>query len=127
MTWYRYHPLFRDMLLRTLRTRQGPAAVSALHARAGAWFAENGLVEEGVHHALAAGDTGAAAALVERHIDSALAVEAWQALEGWLHLLPSEVVQRRPALVLAHGWVAHRQRPVRGAPLTVSGGARPPG
>src|SRR5262249_39740426 len=37
-TWYRYHALFRALLLAQGRARLGPAAVAALHARAGAWL-----------------------------------------------------------------------------------------
>ena len=54
-TWYRYHGLFRDLLRRELRARRGPADERALHARAGAWFGAAGLVEESLHHLLAAG------------------------------------------------------------------------
>ena len=106
--WYRYHPLLRDLLLGLLRERRGPAAERALHARAGAWFAGAGLVEEGVHHLLAAGDAGAAAALVERDVQELLE-EEWPAVERWLDLLPAEAVQRRPALLVARARVAQRR------------------
>ena len=106
--WYRYHQLFRDLLLGQLRERRGPEAERALHARAGAWFAGAGMVEEGVHHLLAAGDPRRAAALVERHVP-ALLEEEWPAVERWLDLLPPEVVQRRPALLVARARVAQRR------------------
>ena len=107
-TWYRYHGLFRDLLRRELRARRGPADERALHARAGAWCGAAGLVDEGVHHHLAAGDAGAAAALVEAHIHPALEAGRWPALERWLALLPPETV-RRPALAAARGWLAARR------------------
>jgi LuxR family maltose regulon positive regulatory protein len=109
LTWYRYHPLFRDLLLQQLRARRGPGAVLALHARAGAWFAARGMVEEGLQHLLAAGDTAGAVALVERHAGPALVAEAWPALERWLSLLPPAAGHRRPAAVLARAWVAQRR------------------
>jgi LuxR family maltose regulon positive regulatory protein len=108
VAWYRYHPLLRDLLLRLLPEYLGPGAGAALHARAGAWFAAAGLVEEGVHHLLAAGDAPAAAALVERHV-FALLEEEWPAVERWLGLLPSEVVQGRPALLVARAKLAQRR------------------
>ena len=70
--WYRYHPLFRDLLLQQLRARRGPGAVLALHARAGAWFGAAGLVEEGLHHLLAAGDAAGAGRWWRRHAHPAL-------------------------------------------------------
>ena len=109
--WYRYHPLLRDHVLRLLPERLGPGAAAALHARAGAWFAGAGMVEEGIVHLLAAGDAPAAAALVERHAPALLEADEWLTLDRWLDLLPLEVVERRPALLLARTRVAqHRGR-----------------
>jgi LuxR family maltose regulon positive regulatory protein len=80
--------------------------VAALHARAGAWFAARGRVEEAVRHALAAGDPAGAAALVEVHAPAALDREAWPLAEQWLALVPEAEVRRRPALLVAQGWLA---------------------
>jgi LuxR family maltose regulon positive regulatory protein len=106
--WYRYHPLFRELLLRQAGARLGPAALAAQHACAGAWFGAAGMVEEGVVHLLAAGDAGAAAALVEGRVGPAFGTDEWPALERWLGLLPPDVVERRPAALLARAWVAQR-------------------
>ena len=107
--WYRYHPLLRDHVLRLLPERLGPGAAAALHARAGAWFAGAGMVEEGVVHLLAAGDAPAAAALVERHVQALLEADEWLTLDRWLDVLPLEVVERRPALLLARARGAQRR------------------
>ena len=107
--WYRYHPLFRDLLLEQLRARRGPAAAAALHARAGAWFGAAGLVEDGLHHLQAAGAGAAAVALVEAHIHPALEGDGWPALERWLDLLPPAAGAGRPALAVARAWLAHRR------------------
>jgi LuxR family maltose regulon positive regulatory protein len=40
--WYRYHPLFADLLRHRL-TRKGPEVLAALHARARTWCTEMGL------------------------------------------------------------------------------------
>lgn len=57
--WYRYHHLFREMLLveaeRTLADR-----LPELHRRAAAWFEAAGYAAAAVDHRLAAGDRGAA-------------------------------------------------------------------
>jgi LuxR family maltose regulon positive regulatory protein len=65
-SWYRYHPLFAELLRAELHHRW-PEDVAGLHRRAAAWLAANGLVEEAVDHALAGRDPdGAAGLLVAR-------------------------------------------------------------
>jgi LuxR family maltose regulon positive regulatory protein len=103
--WYRYHHLFRDLLLRRLVGSEGEAELRRLHGRAGAWLADHGLVEEAIPHALAAGDPAAAADIVGRHVQRALAERRWPAVERWLGLLPPEQVQGRVDLLLARAWV----------------------
>jgi LuxR family transcriptional regulator, maltose regulon positive regulatory protein len=61
--WYRYHHLFRDMLLAELQRRE-PALILALQHRAATWCLRNGLPEEALEYSIAAGDVDAAAGLV---------------------------------------------------------------
>ena len=63
--WYRYHHLFRDMLLAQLH-RQEPAAAPVLRRRAARWCLRNGQPEEALEYSMAAGDVDTAARLVER-------------------------------------------------------------
>jgi len=55
--WYRYHHLFRDMLLAQLE-RQEPGLLPALRRRAAGWCEQNGLPEEALEYFIAAGDVG---------------------------------------------------------------------
>jgi LuxR family transcriptional regulator, maltose regulon positive regulatory protein len=63
--WYRYHHLFRDMLLAELE-RLEPGMIPVLRRRAAGWCLRNGLPEEALEYSIAAGDAGAAAGLVEK-------------------------------------------------------------
>ena len=65
--WFRFHEMFRDLLREQLERRAVPGQIVALHARASEWFESQGMIEEAIHHALAAGDEMGAAAMVERH------------------------------------------------------------
>ncbi len=65
-TWFRYHPLFADLLLLELR-RSAPDSVTGLHATAAGWFAEHGLVVDAIEHAQAAADWQLAADLIGQH------------------------------------------------------------
>jgi LuxR family transcriptional regulator, maltose regulon positive regulatory protein len=63
--WYRYHHLFRDMLLAQLH-RQEPGLMPVLRRRAARWCLRNGLPEEALEYSIAAGDVSTAARLVEQ-------------------------------------------------------------
>jgi LuxR family transcriptional regulator, maltose regulon positive regulatory protein len=53
--WYRYHPLFAEMLRLKLR-REYPGQLPKLHRRAATWYLRNGRLTEAVRHAAASGD-----------------------------------------------------------------------
>ena len=61
--WYRYHHLFRDMLLAELR-RLEPGLIPVLRRRAAGWCLDNGMPEEALEYCMAAGDVDGAARLV---------------------------------------------------------------
>jgi len=105
--WYRYHHLFREMLLQRLRSEWSTRTVEALHRRASSWFEEQGLIEEAVAHALACKAPERAARLVETHGRVALNHEDWPLLERWLRLLPDELIEGSPGLLLARAWTYH--------------------
>jgi LuxR family transcriptional regulator, maltose regulon positive regulatory protein len=63
--WYRYHHLFRDMLLTELEWRE-PDLPAVLRGRAAAWCQRNGLREEALEYSIAAGDVDGVAGLVEQ-------------------------------------------------------------
>ena len=60
--WYRYHHLFRDMLLAELQ-RLEPGLMPVLRRRAAGWYVRNGWPEEALEYSMAAGDVDEAARL----------------------------------------------------------------
>jgi LuxR family maltose regulon positive regulatory protein len=108
-TWYRYHQLFRKLLESRLEREYGPEEIAQLHARAGAWFARHGLVEEAIRHALAASDESEAVRLVEEHRHAEMNREHWHRLGHWLSLMPRELIDARPQLLLLQAWIMQRQ------------------
>jgi LuxR family maltose regulon positive regulatory protein len=62
--WYRYHHLFRDMLLAQLE-RQTPDLIPVLRHRAAGWCLHNELPKEALEYSIAAGGTDTAARLVQ--------------------------------------------------------------
>src|SRR5215469_16947770 len=63
--WYRYHHLFRDMLLAEL-ARMEPGMAPVLRRRAASWCLRNGLAEEALEYSIAAEDVSTAAELIEK-------------------------------------------------------------
>src|SRR5215469_14323773 len=62
--WYRYHHLFRDMLLAELE-RLEPGVMPVLRRRAAAWCLANGQPEEALEYWMAAGDVDQVARLFQ--------------------------------------------------------------
>src|SRR5499427_436661 len=103
--WWRYHHLFAD-LLRARLADELPARVPELHRAAAAWHAEHGFADDAVRHAMAAGETGWAARLVEQHVETLLGASEGATLDRWLSALPVAAVRARPRLCLAQAVAA---------------------
>jgi LuxR family transcriptional regulator, maltose regulon positive regulatory protein len=84
--WYRYHHLFRDMLLANLH-RTEPGLVPVLRRRAARWCVHNGLPEDALEYSIAAGDTAAAARLIEELAVPARRRGRGVTLQRWLRWL----------------------------------------
>jgi ATP/maltotriose-dependent transcriptional regulator MalT len=104
--WYRYHHLFGE-LLRLELAEARLAEPAALHRRAAAWYQRQGLVEDAIEHAAAAGDQPMVADLLAEH-----EVELFQSgrvamFLSWIKRLPPELLLEHPSLpafgVLAAG------------------------
>jgi LuxR family transcriptional regulator, maltose regulon positive regulatory protein len=87
--WYRYHHLFRDVLLGEL-DRVEPGLIPVLRRRAASWYLDQDLPDEAVEYAIAAGDVEMTARLVEQ-----LVVSAWRqgraaTLQRWFRWLEDQ-------------------------------------
>ena len=100
--WYRYHHLFADVL-RTHLHEERPGDVAGLHGRAADWYAASGEPVPAVRHAIASGDVGHTADLIERSIIGVLRDRQESTARSWIGAIPEDVVQQRP--VLAVGFI----------------------
>ncbi len=87
--WYRYHHLFQDWLRYELE-RNDPQAMLRLHARASAWYEENGPLENAIDHSLAAREFETAAGLIDRYLTNWDRVH-WAQASQWFDRIPEEV------------------------------------
>jgi len=106
--WFRYHHLFQDHLQDRLKRERDRGDIAGFHTRASRWFAENGLVDEALRHAMAAEDASYAVHLVEGQRYNLMNTDRWQYLRSWLDLLPPEAVEQDPLLLCARAfWAIH--------------------
>ena len=78
-----------------------PDAVAELHRRASAWFEANDDTLSAISHALAGGDTGRAADLMELAMPRMRRERREADLARWMRALPDDLVRTRPVLAVA--------------------------
>lgn len=113
--WFRYHALFAD-LLRAMLQRTDPDRARRLHLSAAQWLSSANFTADAVQHALAAGEGGMAASLVETCCMPLIRNSNIAQVRDWLGRLPPEIAASRPRLQLARVWICfHSSQPLEGA------------
>lgn len=98
--WFRFHHLFRELLLRHMRLYLPADSVELLHRRAAAWFAQQEYLAEAIQHLRAVPDPDAAAALLESYLLPLTTQDVSSAtLSNWLDLIPADLRDHRIGLV----------------------------
>jgi LuxR family transcriptional regulator, maltose regulon positive regulatory protein len=96
-SWFRYHPLFADLLQLQLR-RTDPAGLAELHGTAAGWLAAHGYPVEAVRHAQAARDWNLAVRLLADHFIALLQDGQGATAHELLVQFPAEVAADDPEL-----------------------------
>lgn len=101
--WYRYHQLFAEAL--RARAEEGdPDGLRERHRRASHWCEANGFGAAAARHALAAGDTRRATALVASQAPALIRRGETVNLQRWLAALPEDTVVADPKLCVHYAW-----------------------
>jgi LuxR family transcriptional regulator, maltose regulon positive regulatory protein len=106
-SFYRYHHIFRQMLLSRQRFHFSPAQIAQFHRRAAAWLTRQGQTDEALSYLLAVRDWTGAAQLVEGQLCALLNAEDYQGIKRRLGYFPEDFIAARPGLLLMQVWVAH--------------------
>ena len=114
--WYRFHHLFQGLLQQRLQTHCRQEELATLHRRASVWYAEQGLLEEAIEHALEAGDASGATQLVEAQFSRAFEQEQLVQMERWLRQLPEDQIQSSPVLLVARAWISQAKGQLKELP-----------
>jgi LuxR family transcriptional regulator, maltose regulon positive regulatory protein len=97
--WYRYHPLFAELLRYQLR-REAPHEVTELRRRAARWYAGHGLPVDAVQQAVTMRDWGFAAELIAEHGFGVALHGQDQGFRDLLDRLPAGAARLAPELAL---------------------------
>jgi ATP/maltotriose-dependent transcriptional regulator MalT len=98
--WYRYHHLFGELLELELSTVE-PDAPARLHTAASAWCREQGLLEDALEHAAAAGDPALVALILAEEHRTFLRSGRLATLLRWSASLPEDMLLEHPEIPLA--------------------------
>ena len=102
--WYRFYPLFAQ-LLRSKLERREPGTAPALHRRAYAWYRDHGMTGEAISHAIAAGAHAEAAGLIEASWVSYANACRYDTVLAWIGQLPEEAQSGTAGLLLVKAWL----------------------
>ena len=107
--WYRYHQLFAEYL-RGQQRFLGEARVRSLNRRAAKWYSANGDLGSAVRHAIAAGEPGRAALLIEEAGGLRIGLQQGIGrLRALLSHLPLAAIYASPHLALARTYVLAKE------------------
>src|SRR6266480_2134956 len=99
--WYRFHTLFREVLLARLQATQ-PEQVARLHREAALWYQHQQWPHEAILHALATQDFLFVAELLEGYVERLYLQGELKTLLAWIKLLPQEVLRAHPRLATSY-------------------------
>ncbi|ABF92997.1 transcriptional regulator, LuxR family [Myxococcus xanthus DK 1622] len=99
--WYRYHPLFLDVLRAQLACDYADR-IPRLHRAASAWFAENQMPDEALTHAFASEDRDWCLALTARCMEAWMREGELASVLHWTAKLTAQEVIRSPAICVGH-------------------------
>ena len=102
--WYRFHPLFAQ-LLRVELERREPGTAPALHRRAYTWHRDHGMTGEAISHAIAAGAHAEAGELIEASWVSYANSSRYDTVLAWIGQLPEEMQSGNAGLLLVKAWM----------------------
>jgi LuxR family transcriptional regulator, maltose regulon positive regulatory protein len=100
-TWYRYHPLFADLLHHRLQKSMTASDCSQLVRQACIWYEMEGLFIEAISQAFAVRDYELAADLLERHVVMVFFRSETMLVHHWLKSLPEAILRQRALLCVA--------------------------
>lgn len=102
-TWYRYHPLFADLLLHHLR-RLEPEIIDHLHDKAALWFLKADAPGEAIRYAMEGSLLEKAAQILDQNLETIIQEEGAGFINECLDRFPEEILEQFPYLAVNKAW-----------------------
>jgi LuxR family maltose regulon positive regulatory protein len=106
-SYYRYHHLFRQMLLARQRYHLSPEQIKQFYKLAAAWLIRHEQKDNALGYLIVLQDWVGAAQLVEGQLCALLNAEDYQGIKRRLEYFSEDFITSRPGLVLMQLWIAH--------------------
>jgi LuxR family maltose regulon positive regulatory protein len=106
--FYRFHPLFRQFLIRQLKERLTNSQIVSLYGKAAKSFRTSGDYEKAIEYYIQGSKYTQAAQLVERIADEMMRNGKISSLQNWLSEIPDSIFKRRPWLNYHRGFLLDR-------------------
>ncbi len=113
--WYRYHALFRQVLIDKLQQQESPETIVRLHRAAADYYEGQGQIRLAIRHLLLVSEDEMAVELMERHRLALLNRSAWALLAARLAVFPTSMVTQYPELGMSAAWVAYHNSELNNA------------
>jgi len=102
LVWFRFHPLFQELLQSRLIIEKTEVEINQFYRKASKWYYSQGAISEAVTLSLKAHDPQLTADMINSTLEK---VDIWSAGEihtllNWINRLPPEIVLQRPWLRL---------------------------
>jgi LuxR family transcriptional regulator, maltose regulon positive regulatory protein len=106
-TYFRYHQLFRQMLMSRQRIAFSPEQITLIHRRAAEWLMRQGQLDAAQQYLITLQDWNILAQVVESQFCDLLNAEDSEGIKRRLAMFPESFISTRPVLLLMQAWSAH--------------------
>jgi LuxR family maltose regulon positive regulatory protein len=96
-TWYRYHPIFLDLLRNHFESETGKQ-IPSLHIKASRWFEDQGMIDMAVHHSLKLKDYPRAHHLIEENAETMILAGGYSQYLQLVDQLPESQKHKSPTI-----------------------------
>ncbi len=97
--WYRFHHLFREILIRHLK-KSDPNCIIPLYLHISSWFSAQGRIYDAIQYAIKGKDFELASSLILEHKAAFLDKGEWWEIKRWIECIPKDMRKKNVDVLL---------------------------